>query len=1054
MLLFALRDLWRNPRRTAASLVGVTLGAGLFTGLLVFIDATGATMTKRAIAPLALDIQSVLTTPLGRRLRFEERVNSPTPLRSGQHATFTLTVTNDTSAPVHEVVINDEPSPPLSYVQDSTKLNGASIADKNGQSPLAQGLARTGFNIGTVSPGERINLSFVARANQFVPSPTKLRLAGTISSREDLAPHLANGPPLLSQEQLRAKIRAVNGVANADALSYVDLSPGTVHVEVTRDGRPERKTLDRPVRVFAFTSEYQQHYPSIRVVQGAFSDSSAMASVELTGSHGLPPGTVISMKLPGRSSGLRMRVGGLVDLSRAEPLFASRKARKLDEFLYMPFAVVIPPRTFRDAIVPAYQAASATQGTIEKNLPVSEVDILIDRDVLRSDPSAALAQTTATSRAIRRIAPGQHYLIDNIANALVVASDDAAVGRRIFLFLGLPGMLLAAFLTAFGASIYAQSLRREQATLRLHGASARTLSKILFWKVLVIAGGGAVLGAIAAVPSVLVALGSSSVREFDPTRIFRSAIVGVGSTVGVSAFALYLPARQALRREVSDERKELAVDRQPMWHRRGLDVALVATAVISLVVDTRFHRPLTPSVSAGEAASLPSRLLFAPFALWLGGTHLFARAMQWCTTRALRFLPDSRTSSLSITNPPDFGSFTWGTLTRSLRGRTRSLVTGTVGITLVLAFGTNLATFAATYNTAKRVDSRFTVGSDLRIIPSSESQQAHEATYAQTLQVSGIVGVTPVTFQPENSVLIGPFNQDRTDLVAIEPKSFRRVSALQGAKSDHSTSSINMTALEKTPRGLLVRASRAEDLSIELGSRVQVLLARGTKQQALRSFVVVGMFNEFPGIPQGADLVVNIALYESVTRQSANFYLARTTTQSRGALERAVTALRSGPGRYDPLRIDSTFTTLNRDQSSLTAVNVQGLVDLGSLYATVMASVTIAMVVFGLQLQRRKEYLTMRAYGTPLSKLFLLVVGEAAVVALWALVAGTTIGISMAHLFVRILRPIFVLTPSVVVPLPSLAFLGGALFGSTFLSAATATVMLRRLPVTTVLRES
>ena len=71
MLSYVWRDLVRNPRRTLASLVGVVLGVGLFSGVLFFIDGSGATMTKRALEPLALDIIIKLTNPLGVCLRLE-----------------------------------------------------------------------------------------------------------------------------------------------------------------------------------------------------------------------------------------------------------------------------------------------------------------------------------------------------------------------------------------------------------------------------------------------------------------------------------------------------------------------------------------------------------------------------------------------------------------------------------------------------------------------------------------------------------------------------------------------------------------------------------------------------------------------------------------------------------------------------------------------------------------------------------------------------------------------------------------------------------------------
>ena len=116
MLSYVWKDLVRNPRRTVASLAGVALGVGLFSGVLFFIDGSAATLTRRAIAPVSLDMQRVLTSPLGRRLAFEERVSAPGRLATGQDATLTLTVTNDGSEPAHEVVVNDEPPPPLSQL--------------------------------------------------------------------------------------------------------------------------------------------------------------------------------------------------------------------------------------------------------------------------------------------------------------------------------------------------------------------------------------------------------------------------------------------------------------------------------------------------------------------------------------------------------------------------------------------------------------------------------------------------------------------------------------------------------------------------------------------------------------------------------------------------------------------------------------------------------------------------------------------------------------------------------------------------------------------------
>jgi hypothetical protein len=87
-----------------------------------------------------------------------------------------------------------------------------------------------------------------------------------------------------------------------------------------------------------------------------------------------------------------------------------------------------------------------------------------------------------------------------------------------------------------------------------------------------------------------------------------------------------------------------------------------------------------------------------------------------------------------------------------------------------------------------------------------------------------------------------------------------------------------MAALQSDPRGLLVDAQTADDLSINLGDEVKVLLARGTKQQTLKTFHVIGLFKNFPGFPQGTNLVANLHQYTGATGiNRADFFLVRTT---------------------------------------------------------------------------------------------------------------------------------------------------------------------------------
>jgi putative ABC transport system permease protein len=1025
VLSYVRRDLVRNPRRTVASIVGVTLGVGLFSGVLFFIDGSGASMTKRAVAPLALDMQVVLNAPLGGGLRLDEQY------RAGR---FVLTVKNQGSAPANEVVVADEPSPPLSYTHDSATLNGKALPDVGGRSPLSQGLAGTGFNLGTVGPGATVTLTYAVRTAGARAPP---QMQGRISSRENVVPAPANAPPPITLPQLRARLSSIPGVAAVDGLAFVDLPPGSL--------RAGGATAKDTVRLFAFDGGYQKHYPSIRVVSGGMRPGSALLSAEAARHVARGAGGIVELTIPGRRTPLTLPASGIADLSTAKPLFYSRKSNKLEEFLYVPDSVVVSPATFDSIAIPAYRAATATRGSALKSLPLAEADVLVKRSGLRSDPATALAQTKAIAAAVGRSAPGQVYLIDNISNTLQVARDDARIGKRMFLFLGLPGALLAAFLAAYTAGVLASTQRREQANLRIRGAHRSHLMRMLAYRTLAFAGAGALLGTAIGLLSVLVILGGSTLFEASAGSLVVSALGAIGFGMLITAFALYIPARRSLSREITQERGEMALTPEPAWRRLRLDFVLLAAAGVAEVLAIRggaFDAP-PGSVYSGQAVTLPSYLLLAPVVAWFGGILLSVRTFQAVTSR------------LPIPNPPRFGPVVRGILLRSLRRRSWVPASGTVGVGLVVAFGAGLAMFTSTYDASKAGDARFTVGSDVRATPSVLSPKVHPPSYASKLRVPGVAAVTPVVSKLENSVLIGPNNEDRKNLTAIDPAGYQRTAGLSDSFFVSRSAVDAMAALKADRQGILVQQSSAESLSIKAGDRVQVLLARGTKQQALRTFRVVGIFKRLPGFPQGTDVVANLSAYVAATRSNqADFFLARATDPSHAGLARVAAALRAGPGAADPLNIETSATALNKDQSSLTALNVHGLLDLNSLYTLLMTAAAVAIFVFGLMLQRRREYIALRARGLHARELQALVLGEAALVGLSGLAAGLLVGTGLAYLMVHILRPLFILDPSLTFPVSEIVTLGALALAAALLSALAATAILRRLSPTEILRET
>ncbi len=1036
MLRYAWRDLRGNPRRSLVSSVGVALGIGLFSGVLFFMDGSGATMTRRALAPLAIDMQLVVTSPAGGGLALAEHLDGPNALESGQQTTVTLTVSNEGRATAHDVVVTDVPPAPLVYVGNSTSVADAPIPDASGDSPLSHGAAGFGLNVGDIGVGARTTITYLAQAVQAVDNVASLPVGGSVSSREQVVPVAANAPHDLTLEELEASIEQIPGVAAADGLRYVDLPPGSLAAGPSR--------VDRPVRVFAFDQRYESHYPSIRIVDGGFRPGSALLSVESARALRSGPGATIELTIPGRATALAMPIGGAVDLSDAQPLFASRDSRKLEEFLYVPDVVVVPPDVFEDSIVPAMQDAQDSGGSQVRSFPVQELDVLVDRARLDADPGSALEQTETIAAQAGQVTSAQGYLIDNVSNALAVARGDAAAGRRMFFFLGLPGILLATFLAAYGAGILAASERRERAILRVRGAHLGHLRRIALYKATALAGIGSLVGIVLGLVAAAAILGWSTFRLADPGDLLVSGLLAAGVGAVVTSLALYVPALRSARREIGGEQRVMATPPTPAWRRSWLDLALIGTAAVLEIVAIRSGAliPIHGSVYEGVAISLPARLMPAPLLAWVGGVLLCVRLLLYLVSRAPR-----RSSGR-------FGSPVRGALSRTLRRRPSTLAAGTIGVGLVVASATGLTVFGATYDAAKSADVRFVVGGDLRITPSASHTQTHRIGYAPQLTTAGVSAVSPVTFALENAVLIGPHNQGRVNLAAIDATTFARVAPLPDEAFIDGPGGDALGALASDPRGIMVDAESADDLEVEVGDMVAVILALGTDQETQARFHVVSLFDRFPGFPEGANLVVDLGRYERETSvHDIDFFLARAVDASHEGLGRAVASLRSGPGATDPARIDTVETALGKDQSSLTAVNVNGLLRLNDVAMALMCAAVIVIFVFGLMLQRRKEYVTLRAQGMRVGEVRTLIVAEAMLVAVAGAATGLLVGVGVASLLVRILRALFVLDPVLVVPIGRISTLAALVFVAALTAGLVATGMVHRLRPTEILRE-
>ena len=185
----------------------------------------------------------------------------------------------------------------------------------------------------------------------------------------------------------------------------------------------------------------------------------------------------------------------------------------------------------------------------------------------------------------------------------------------------------------------------------------------------------------------------------------------------VTGLALFVPGHRALAREIAQERRELALSSPPAWRRLWLDVLLLSPPRSPSSSSCDRARSMLPRLRLrGPRRLAPASLLLVPLLAWVGSVLLASRLLVAIASR------------LPVRAAPELGGAVRGLLLRSLRRRPWELAAGTVALGLVIAFGTSLRSFIATYDAAKRADAGFVVGSDVRIAPGARPRTAAYAS--------------------------------------------------------------------------------------------------------------------------------------------------------------------------------------------------------------------------------------------------------------------------------------------------------------------------------------
>jgi putative ABC transport system permease protein len=818
-------------------------------------------------------------------------------------------------------------------------------------------------------------------------------------------------------------------------------------------------------RLFAVTPSYLETFDLLQISEGKVDPSGVMVSEAMAIAQGLKIGDSLQLTFSGIDQVITLPITGIVNMDNANSLFSTATEAEnavVSDVAFVDFNWFKTNLLAQLATLAAYPPANLAPGSIILD---QQVHIKIDRSILPADPTRAALQTDSLRRQVERQFPGKLKVLDNLSGALASAKGDVLSAKILFIFLGLPGVALAAYLSKFAAELFAESQRREISLLRTRGASPVQITGIVAASSVLLAVGGSLLGLFTGLALLLLSGGNAVALGFNP---FSSGFdwktfvgsAGIAFLVGLilTFLAAFLPTFNTLRREITQERKKVRrLEAAPFWKRSYLDVMAIAMAGVVLIV-TFLNGGFKPTGNEGQAVALSFYIFLAPFFAWVGFTLLTLRLIDSGLSKMSTVL-----ASLFLRIFGEIGEIAG----KSVARRASRISTAVTIIALTLSFGVSILIFQQTYSQEKQLDSQYIVGSNVRVTPALNTPQS--ADFASQLQIPGVQGVTAVT--RDTQALVG---SEKNTVYGIDVSSFKQVAYLPDsffvdgsaqktivAMRDRTSNFAPGTArqvldsLTNTPNGVIISVEQAEKYNIFVGDPVLLrLYNRATNTYTDVPTVAVGLFIYFPTSAQDSDFILNRDFMTKSTGYKAMDYFLVKTNPKPTVVQQVASILAAKFKNILPVRIQTTENVIKAETSSLTSLNLGGLGRMELLYTVLVTSLGLAIFLLAMVNERQREFGAMRALGANLGHLRRFLFAEATTIGGLSLVIGAIVGVLLAFLLVMLLGVLFTI-PAHGLVMPGWEFL--ALAGLILVGMIVSTILSARhlasLKVVDTLRE-
>ena len=730
--------------------------------------------------------------------------------------------------------------------------------------------------------------------------------------------------------------------------------------------------------LLGFPDHYRSAFPG--VLRGLVGRTEGVLVAQQTAANlGVGPGDTVRVDRSPLSP-VRLRVDGIVDLPTADSLFQVVGAPAGAGPSAPPDNVLIVP-------APVWHHLFDGLAARRPDLVTTQVHARIDHS-LPADPARAYSAVVGRAHHLEVQLAGAGTVGDNLAATLASAREDALYAQVLFLFLGLPGAVLAALLTVAIAATGRDRRRREQALLRTRGATTAVLVRLTIAEAATVGGIGVAVGLVAARVVGSLALGGTG---FGTDTAARVGWVAAGAAVGllIALLAVIVPAwTDARRLSVTAARRRVDRARTPRWARAGLDFWLLGAGALLVWSTTRngYHLVLAPE---GVPTISVNYWAFAvPALLWAGGALFMWRIAELLLHYGRR--------PIGALAHPVAGPLA-DSVAAGMQRQRRLLARGVALVGVTAAFAASTAVFDATYRQQVGVDAVLTNGGDVTVTEPATASVGPELA-RKIMQVPGVANVEPVQHR------FAYVGADLQDLYGVDPATVVGAAKLQDAYFQGGSARGLMRLLAQRPDDLLVSAETVHDYQLHPGDLLTLRLQdkrSGAYRPVRFHYVAVG--KEFPTAPRDSFLVANRDYIAAQTHSPAvSLFLVDTSGRAPAAV--ADTLRRQMGARATVSDIDHTRRVI---ASSLTAVDLAGLTRVELGFALVLGAAAAGLVLWLGFAERRRSYAILNALGARPRQLGAFVGSEAVYVLGVGLAVGAVLGALLSRVLVRILTGVF-----------------------------------------------